>query len=170
MVPGGDGRQNVGDDDAPLVVASARLTMGFVASLPVVVTHADVKPLLPEKASTLAVKKVGSETVYIGSFDMLLRVHCYRAGPWKNYNEAVVALDLKMTGASSCIGLSGPTMRMCLGHAQTVVREARKQKGVVGSCRVVAFLLIRPQCPTFAGKSHRGAFGFVAYDVEKLLA
>ena len=73
----------IGDDDAPLVVASARLTMGFVASLPVVVTHADVKPLLPEKASTLAVKKVGSETVYIGSFDMLLRVHCYRAGPWK---------------------------------------------------------------------------------------
>ena len=99
-----------------------------------------------------------------------MTILCDRAGVWQKSNEAVVALDVKLTGASSGIGLSGPTMRMYLEHAQAVVREARKQEGLVGTSRVVAFLLIRPQCPTYAGKPHKGAFGFVAYDVEKLMA
>ena len=170
VVPGGDGKQRIVDEDVPLVVQSVEFTMGFVASMPVVVTHADAKPHLPTKATTLAVKKINSENVYIGSFDLLLRVHCYRAGPWLPYNGGVVAVDVKITGSSSGLGLSGPSMRMYLEHAQIVIREARKEEGVVATCRVVAFLIIRPKCPTFAGKAHKGSFGFVAYDVQKLLA
>ena len=61
-------------------------------------------------------------------------------------------------------------MKAYLESGQRVLKHARKAKSTVGQCSVVSYLLLRPPGPKFSGGVHTGAWGFVAYDVEKFLA
>lgn len=170
VVPG-SGRQQLSEQDAAIVADAGAYVSHFVAEhLPAQVTVTDMKPHLPEAASRLAVRKVGSESEYLGSFDLLLRVSATQNSTWRRYHNREVALDVKLTGASGMLGLNGPTMRTNLEHARKVMIEARRQASSrVGQCAVVAFLVRRPPGQTFDGRRHAGSFGFVAVDVEVLV-
>ena len=107
----GCGKHAVCSDDVPLVVDSASFTMSWLAEfLPAQTVCNDAKQLLPSGATALAVRKVGNETEYLGSFDLLLRLHSTKSATWKDYNECEVALDVKLTGAEH-LGLSGVTLK-----------------------------------------------------------
>ena len=84
------------------------------------------------------------------------------------YNNSEVALDFKLTAASAPFGLNGATMRDYFQRAQKVMLAARAEESRLGQCRVVAFLLRRPACLTFDGRTQRCAFGFVALDADVL--
>ena len=61
-------------------------------------------------------------------------------------------------------------MRRIIEHGREAMRSARMQRGCfVGQCNVVAYLLRRPPGLTFQGKTHPGAWAFVAIDVKTLL-
>ena len=92
-----------------------------------------------------------------------------KTGPWKPYHGGEIALDVKVIGADCILGLNGLTMKTYLSHARAVIQAARKEHARVGCCCAVAFLLRRPPGPTFDGKHHAGAYGFVAVDVDVLL-
>lgn len=169
VLPGAT-RQRLGKDDIDIALSSVKFAMAFIAeNLPAQVVMCDLQSDLPGVATQLAVRKLGNdEREYLGSFDLLLRIHSQRAGLWQSYNDGEMALDFKMTGTSSPFGLNGATMRNYIVNARSVIRAARVQKLRVGACRVVAFLMYRPPGPTFDGRSHRGGFGFVAFDADKL--
>ena len=169
VVPG-DGRYDLCAADASLVADAGVYVARFIAEqLPVQVVATDMKPQLPSSSSTLAVRKVGSETEFLGSFDLLLRVFG-RTAPWKDYVGEEVVVDIKLCGCSGRLGLNGPTMRTYLAHARLVLKAARQEGTRVGGCRAVAFLLRRPPGRTFEGGEHAGSFGFVAVDAGVLLA
>ena len=96
------------------------------------VVQTDPKGFLPTAASGLAVRSVAGETEYIGSFDALLRVSATTPGPWRSYHDEEVALDVKVTGAGSTLGLNGLTMKSYLTHARAVIQAARKERARVG--------------------------------------
>ena len=79
-----------------------------------------------------------------------------------------MALDFKLTAASSPLGLNGATMRDYFKRAQKVMLAARSEESRLGHCRLVVFLLRRPTCSTFDDRQQRCAFGFVALDVDTL--
>ncbi len=167
----GDGKSRLDDDDVGLVADSAAFISGYIAEfLPAQVTMTDLKGELPDAASRLAVRNVGGEKDYLGSFDLLLRIHATSAGMWRRYNGDEVALDVKLTGASAGLGSNGPTMRTYLEHARAVMIAARQEGGRVGRCTVVAFLVRRPPGRTFDGRSHAGDYGFLAVGVRELVA
>ena len=169
VLPDG-GKQCIDEDDAVCVVGAAAFAASYVAEfLPAQVVSNDLKGMLPDQASQLAVRRLGGgETEYVGSFDILLRVHARSKQVWKPYNETEMALDFKITGASSPFGLNGPTMRAYIQHARSVMLAARAQKLRVGSCQAIAFLIYRPPGSTYDGRAHCGAEGFVAFDVDAL--
>ena len=169
VVPG-DGRRQLVKADSVLILDAAMFVAGFVAEiLPAQVTATDLKPSLPHAASALAVLAPGSTAEYVGSFDMLLKIFASRAQPWKQYHGCEMALDVKLCGATSVLGLNGATMRAYFGHARTVLAASRGQDNRLGKCQLVAFLLRRPAGPTAEGAAHTGSFGFVALSVDALL-
>ena len=64
----------------------------------------------------------------------------------------------------------GQTMKTYLQCGQRVLKSARRTKAKVGQCTLAGYLFLRPSGPKFNGGMHRGALGFAAYDVDKLLA
>ena len=169
LVPG-NGEIDISENNVALVVDADVFVAGYVAEhLPAQVVATDLKPHLPKIASALAVRSHGDEREYLGSFDLLVRMYSAHSDTWKKYHRKEMALDVKLTGTSGALGLNGPTMRSYLAHARAVMLAARTEKCRVGRCPVLAFLLRRPPGPAYDGKSHSGAFGFVAVDVEILL-
>ena len=163
-------RHSLGQGDRDSALLSVKFAMAFIAEyLPVQVVMTDLRSELPGVAIQLAVRKLANDELdYLGSFDLLVRIHSHRSGVWHDYTDCEMALDFKMTGASSPFGLNGATMRTYIRNARAVILAARVQKLRVGACRVVAFLIYRPPGFTFDGRSHRGGFGFVAFDADKL--
>ena len=73
----GCGKHELNTEDVALVVDSVRFVMNYVAELlRVQITMTDLKPALPAGASALAVRRDESGVQYIGSFDLLVRIHC----------------------------------------------------------------------------------------------
>lgn len=170
VVPG-NGRCELTDEDATMVCDSATFATDYIAEfLPFRVTATDLKLDLPSAASTLAVRNIDGENEYMGSFDILARVAASQPGPWHPYNGSEALVDVKLTGASGVLGLNGSTMLAYLEHARAVMIAARRDGGRIGACKVIAFLLRRPPGQTFDGRPHRGAVGFVAVDVDVLIA
>lgn len=125
----------------------------------------------PKEASQLAVRCVdGADDEYLGSFDLLLRVWQTRAGVWSPYHERDVALDVKVTGYHSVLGLNGPTMRTYVEHGRAVLMSARRAELALGECAAVAYLIRRPSGKSSTGAPCNAAFGFVAFDSAKLIA
>ncbi len=167
----GTGKYTLTVEDKKLVVEGAQFVVRHVAEhLPFQLVATDLKPLLPGSASNLAVRAVGGEREYLGSFDLLFRVHA-RSGVWHAFDGAEVAFDVKLTGASQPIGVNSPTILGVIQHGRAVLEAARKQSGCrVGACRVVAYLFRRPPGTTLQGRSHSGAWALLAFDVQVLLA
>ena len=107
---------------------------------------------------------------HLGSFDLLLRVFQTRSGAWQRYHEKDVALDLKVTGYDSVLGLNGPTMRAYVEHGRAVLIAARREKLRLGECSAIAYLVRRPPGPSQTGTPCRAGFGFVAFDCDALVA
>jgi hypothetical protein len=171
VIPG-EAKRTLDDADKEVVKDSCVFAMGFIAeNLPGQVVCADAKPLLTEAASRLAVRSIEGNQVYVGSVDLLLRLAAKRSGPWQPYDGKELALDFKLTGAASPLGINGPSMRGYTLNMRAVLQAARRERGNrVGRCAVAAFLVYRPPGVTYSGAQHRGAHGFVAYDVDRLLA
>ena len=163
LVPGGS-RQILDDTDRACVVEGVLFAAAYVAEcLPVQVVDTDLRGQLPAEATHLAVRKVGEgEIEYMGSFDLLLRVHARRAGVWQPFNKTEMALDFKMTGAASPFGLNGATMRTYIENARAVMLAA------LDKCTIIAFLIYRPPGPTYDGRAHRGGEAFVAFNADTL--
>ena len=108
MLPGG-AREKLQDEDVNVVVAAAIFTVSYLAEfLPIAITCNDAKPLLPGLASRLAVRNTsGGEKEYVGSFDLLGRIFATRTLLWKPYNGFEMAIDVKLTGASTVLGAQG---------------------------------------------------------------
>ena len=169
VLPDG-GKKCFDGDDAACVLGAAAFAASYVAEfLPAQVVSNDKRSMSPGQASQLAVQRLGGgELDYVGSFDVLLRLHARSSSIWKPYDNTEMALDFKITGASSPFGLHGATMRTYIEHARRVILDARAQKLRVGSCQVIAFLIYRPPGLTYDGRAHRGAEGFLAYDAGVL--
>ena len=166
----GCGRCQLVEDDAKLVAEVATDLAGYIAEhLPMQVVATDPKGFMPKAASGLAVRNVGGESEYMGSFDALLRVTAGAGGVWRPYHQHEIALDIKITGASSCLGLNGVTMRAYLAHGRALMMASKRDKTRLGECRAVAFLLRRPPGRTIEGRHHAGAIGFCAVDTDTLL-
>ena len=87
------GVHNVSDDDGLLVLDTLRFVMRYVAEhLPVQVVETDRKRTLPNAATALAVRKETGENDYLGSFDLVARVHALSAKPWKDFDGEEMAL------------------------------------------------------------------------------
>ena len=160
------GNHTLTKNDVQIVLQAADFVVSYVAEfLPVQVISCDTKAFLPTAASTLAVRKQGSDVDYIGSFDVLTRVRCTQVAPWKQFNKEEMAMDVKLTGATH-LGITGTTVRATLIHARSVMQAARLVGARVGSCKIVAFLFYRP-----LGLSQNGSdrFGFVAYEASTLI-
>ena len=170
-VPGGD-RQQLTEADRKLSVGVVEFVTGYVAEhLPAQVVATDLKPLLPNAASALAVMDVSGEKEYMGSFDLLLRLRATRPGTWRPYDNQLMALDMEMTGATSAVGVNSAYMRRIVEHGRAVMQAARKQRGCrVADCSIIAYLIRRPPGPTFQGRAHAGSWSFVAFEVDSLLA
>ena len=158
------------EEDGNIVWESLKFVIAYLAEfLPAHIVVSDAKPALPHAASSLAVRRIAGEDDYIGSFDIVLRLHCSRSSHWQQYNGEEVALDVKLTGASSKLGLEGPTMRSYIQHGRAVMKAARREKARIADCKVIAYLVRRPACPAIDGQACPAKFGFVAFDVEQLL-
>lgn len=168
----GEGRRSFDNAEKELVKDGCVFGMKFIAEfLPGQVVCADAKPLLPEAASRLAVRCVDGGNVYVGSVDLIVRLAASRSQTWNAYDDQELALDFKATGAETPLGVNGPTMRGYIENMRRVMLAARREHGNrVGLCAAAGFLVWRPPGPTFSGAHHRGAYGFVAYDVERLVA
>ena len=124
----------------------------------------------PDGVSALAVPSTDDQAVYVGGFDVLLRIHAKRPGLWRPFDGADVALDFKITGAADPLGINGRTMRAMLEHGHAVLTAARAQENCpVGKCSAAAYLLWRPPGLTRDGVRHRGAWGFVVLDVNTFM-
>ena len=142
--------------------------------LPAQVLLTNAKPHMPPLASKLAVASVEGENVFIGSFDLVVRIRSgLSKGPWRSWNGRDGAIDLKVTGASAPFGLNSSSMRRYLMHGRLVLMAARKIKGSpIGACSFAAYLIRRPAGPLLSsrgGKCHAGDYGFAAYDVQSLI-
>ena len=170
IVPG-NGRWTFSEADREIVLDGALFAMSFVAeTMPVQVTDTDMKEHLPDMASKLAVRRLGNESEYVGSFDMLLRVFANRSPTYRRYHCAEIAFDLKLTGASVNLGLNSPTIRNILSHGQAVFRAARRDpSNLIGRCAALAYLFRRPPSPTRDGRMHHGAWGFLLLDADEFL-
>jgi hypothetical protein len=170
LVPG-TGRRTLTESDVALVVDAAVFVAGYVAEyLPMQVTVTDSRACTPCAPTALAVRGAKGEPEFAGSFDFLLRVYAQEALYWKPYDGSEIALDVKLSGCSTVLGLNGATMRANFAHARAVMMAARRARSRVGACRAVAFLVRRPAGKTLEGDARTGAFGFVAVDVGALLA
>ena len=159
------GKHTLSRSDVGIVLQSADFVVSYVAEfLPVQVLCCDTKEFLPTAASSLAVRKEGSDVDYIGSFDFLARVRCTRAVPWKQFNNDEMAVDVKLTSATH-LGIIGMTVRQTLTHTRLVMQAARREGARVISCKIVAFLFYRPVGESPNGKD---SFGFVAYEASTL--
>ena len=139
-------------------------------SLPVQVISADMKPLLPQSASALAVRRVGSSYEYVGSFDLLARISALRTNVWKKYHGEEMVIDVKITGSSRPLGVNCPTVLGFLQQGQAVMREAQRSPDCrVSKAAVVAYLIRRPPYGKYGGGSHARAWAFLAFDVDQLL-
>ena len=78
-------------------------------------------------------------------------------------------MDVKITAAEH-LGLNGVSMKAYLEHAREVLLASRGGLGRISKCTIVAFLVRRPACATQDGRPSHANYGFVAYDVGKLLA
>ena len=163
-----EGKQKLSQDDKDLVFECSEWVTGFVAEvLPVQVVSADLK--LPGGASTLAVRAGGAtQSEYIGSFDMVLRVRGSSpdlSGIWRRYDKTEAALDVKLTGASKAIGVDSDYVLRMLRHGHAVLKAADKDtSSPLCACAIVMYLLRRPPGPTFNGANHAGAFSLLVFD------
>ena len=90
------GKHVVCEDDVRIVVDSARFVLAYVAEfLPVQVVDSDWKRICGTSASALAVRDIHGEKEYVGSFDLLLHVHCHKDEIWKGYDDSEIALDAR---------------------------------------------------------------------------
>ena len=172
LVPRDKTRTSVRNEDAELVLREANWVVGFVVeSLPAQIVTADVKPMLPGVASALAVQSIHGETEFLGSFDLLIKLHATKNAEWKKYHGQEGVVDVKLSGSSQPFGLSSTTMRRHLLKGREVLKAAKKDRCRVGRCAFVAYLLRRPPGPVFTGreKFHKGGWAFVAYDAQKLM-
>ena len=175
QVPTIKGRTVLTEKDKECVRDVASFATGFVAKmLPTQVLLTDAKPHLPPLASKLAVASVEGENVFIGSFDLVVRIRSgLSKGPWRRWNGKDGAIDLKVTGASAHFGLNSSSMRRYLMHGRLVLMAARKIKGSpIGACSFAAYLIRRPAGPLLSsrgGKCHAGDYGLAAYDVQSLI-
>ena len=165
MVPG-DCRRPLTKDCKRIVVDSCEWCAGFIAEfLPAQVAMTDVKP--PGSVSTLAVR--GSEKEFVGSFDVIVRIRSSQGGIWNRYDKELLALDIKLTGAATSIGLDSDYLLRILRIGQGVMKAAQKEQGNrVGACKAVAYLFRRPQGKTFSGSDHDGDWSFLAFDAAVL--
>ena len=168
LVPGDKKRSTVSDDDKEMVIHSVDWIVGFIAeSLPARVLTPDMKPLLPGIASALAVQSIDGETEFLGSFDILVRIHAQRNAAWKKYHNQEGVIDVKLSGSSQPFGLSSATMLRHLIKGRAVLKAAKQNKSRVGRCAFVAYLLRRPPGPTFKGRgNHQGGWALVGYDAK----
>ena len=168
----GDGtRARLDDNDVLVVADSARDVCDLVAAqLPCQVVETDLKKDLPNSVSSLAVKCADGSEEYVGSFDLLVRVAGAVGSAWAPHHRRLMAVDVKLSGSSEPLSLSCPTMKTYLEHGQRVLKHARKAKATVAQCNLVSYLFLRPSGPKFNGGVHPGAWGFVAYDVDRFLA
>ena len=167
----GLGRRQLTAEDVELVVDAANFVTGYVASLPAQVVAADSKELLPRAVSHLAVPADSNDGGFAGSFDLVLRVRAERSSTWRVYNDSEMAVDVKLLGVASALGVKSPTLMEMFRRGKAVLSAARACDGHrLAGCRVAAYLLRRPPGPTFHGVACPGRWGFVAVDVEVLLA
>lgn len=167
-------RTTLSSEDKDVVMDVASFVTGYVAEvLPAQVIETD-KKTWPHVASKLAVQKVGSENEFVGSFDLVVKIRSgIGVGTWRRWNNKEGAIDIKVTGASEAFGLNSPTMRRWLATGRLVMKAARKSPGCrLKDCSFVAYLVRRPRGPIFTGRGrvHLGAYAFVAYDVNTLIA
>ena len=164
-------RYTLTDDDKTLAADAADFMAAYVAeALPAQVVNTDLRSGLPSAASRLAVRsRPGGDKDYIGSFDVILRLRASRQGTWRCYDGEEMALDCKLTGVSTTLGLNGATIRTYLQHAREVMQAARSEGCTVGRCSLVAFLIRRPPGVTAEGRIHRGASAFLALRTDVLL-
>ena len=161
LVTGYKKRISVSNEDAELVLREANWVVGFVAeSLPAQIVTADVKPMLPGVASALVVQSIHSETEFLGSFDLLIKIHATKNVEWKKYHGQEGVVDVKLFGSSQPFGLSSTTMRRHLLKGREVLKAAKKDRCRVGRCAFVAYVLRRPPGPviTRRGKFHKGGW------------
>ena len=174
LVPGATKRTAVTEVDAQLVLEAIDWFVGFVAeSLPAQILTGDAKTLLPGIASALAVMACDGEHEWLGSFDLMVRIHAKQNADWKKYHGCTGVIDVKLSGASESFGLNSITMRRYIIKGRAVLLAAKKDKNsLVRKCAFAAYLIRRPPGQTFRGRGrvHKGAWALVVYDAEKLMA
>ena len=166
----GLGRRQLTAEDVDVVVDAASFVTGYVASLPAQVVAVDSRALLPRSVSHLAVPADSDDGGFAGSFDLVLRMRAERSSTWRVYNDCEMALDVKLLGVTSALGVKSPTLMEMFRRGKTVLSAARALAGHrLAECSVVAYLLRRPPGPTFNGVACSGRWAFVAVDVDVLL-
>ena len=166
-----DGRFTLTQDDKGLVADVVDFVQDFVAELPVQIAMTDFKSEESASVSGLAVRAVGNgHRMYAGSFDLLLRVRGMRSPTWRPYNGKEVAFDMKITGASSGVGVDSKMIREILAHGRAVLEASQKDSNSrLGKCALVAYLFRRPPGLTFLGRAHGGCWGFLLFDMSVFL-
>ena len=101
--------------------------------------------------------------MYVGSFDLLLRVRSTRSPIWKSYNGQEIALDLKLSGASSTVGIDSFSLRQKFAHGHAVLAASQRNDGRLGKCGLVAYLFRRPPGQTMMDQAHNGSWGFLVF-------
>lgn len=162
-----DRRVNLSEVDRDLVAEAIDFVQNFIAELPVQVALTDFKKVEADSVSDLAVRAVGNgEQIYAGSFDLLLRVRSTRSPTWKTYNGQEIAFDLKLTGASSTMGIHSFSLRQKLAHGHAVLAASQRNDGRLGKCGLVAYLFRRPPGRTMMDQAHNGSWGLLVFDMK----
>ena len=67
----------------------------------------------------------GVDAGFVGSFDLLARVHASE-GPWRFYNQNEVVVDVKVTGCARPLGMNSQTILEILRHGQLVLKALER--------------------------------------------
>jgi hypothetical protein len=161
-----DCKVKLSDEDRTLAAEAVDFVQNFIAELPVQVALTDFKGVEAKSVSDLAVRAAGNgQQIYAGSFDLLLRVRSTRSQTWKSYNGTEIAFDLKLSGASSSVGVDSFSVRQKLAHGQAVLAASQRSEGRLGQCGLVAYLFRRPPGRTMMDRAHTGSWGFLVFDM-----
>jgi hypothetical protein len=162
-----DCKVKLSEEDRILVADAVDFVQTFVAELPVQIALTDFKAVEADSVSDLAVRAVGNgQHEYAGSFDLLLRVRSTRGTIWKSYNGKEIAFDMKLSGASSNVGINSYSIRQKLAHGQAVLSASQRNGGRLGQCGLVAYLFRRPPGRTMMNQAHNGSWGFLVFDMK----
>lgn len=116
------GRCALPAEDKRIVSDAVEFVAAVVASeLPVHVVASDMRPLFSALPTGLAIRGSGVNAGFVGSFDLLARVHASK-GPWRFYNQKEVVVDVKVTGCARPLGVNSQTILEILRHGQLVLK------------------------------------------------